>query len=257
MSRSLSRDLYHLMRKASRRTPVDKLRRSGHKNVSVLSFRDVQALIEQAVANTLRRKGLKLDGPEIHEEVRMEFLALMRERDLLQETVENLLKEKDELAQNRDRLQEVIGQVTEELEEEQSVDPEADSEELDRMRERLVASLREMLGPHADPNVTARAVALVEQAVEEQRQLTLSRAQEAQTARVEHLERRINRLKTKLEETESMLVRARSAGGPEGIAGEHVDPGLKIGDPNFETKKELLGEIFKLNVELREMLKTN
>ncbi|GJM23344.1 MAG: hypothetical protein DHS20C15_32590 [Planctomycetota bacterium] len=257
MSRQLSRDLYHLMRKASRRTPVDKLRRNGHKNVSVLSFRDVQALIEQAVSNTLRRKGLKLDGPEIHEEVRMEFLALMRERDLLQETVQNLLREKDELAQNRERLQAVIGQVSDEIEEEQALDPGQDSDELDRMRESLVAALKDMLGPNADAQLTTRAVALVEQAVEEQRQLTLTRAQESHQARMEHLERRMNRLKTKLQETESMLQRAQAAGGPEGLAGEPIDPGLKIGDPNFETKKELLGEIFKLNVELREMLKTN
>ena len=72
------------------------------------------------------------------------------------------------------------------------------------------------------------------------------------------LQRRIEKLKRKLSETEDMLERARTTGvEPSGIAGEQLVPGVKQGDPDFQMKKELLGEIFKLNVELRQMLNKN
>lgn len=258
MSRQLSRDLYHLMRKASRRTPVEKLRRKGHKNVSVLNFRDVQALIEKAVQNTLRSKGVNLNGPGIAEDVRMEFLALMRERDVLQDTVQSLLKERDELAENRQRLTAAIDRASDELHEEESADPVESAAELAQMSSHVSARLREILASGAPGDQLAeKAVALVEAAIEEQRLTTQDRAKEAHEERLSHLHRRIKRLKAKLGETEQMLARAKTTGAPEALPGEAIDPGLKIGDPNYEQKKDLLGEIFKLNVELREMLNTN
>ena len=257
MSRHLARNNYHLMRGAARRTTVDELRRSGRRTVSVLNFRDVQDLIEQAVENTLKRRGLKLDGPGIHEDVRLEFLALMRERDLLSKTVEDLLQEKEQLRDNRQKLGQAIAVATDEYRsvQEAAIDDE-ESEELARLEARVEALLRELLAED-QPEKGDRAVAIVAQAFAEQRALTAERARRAHEARLSQMDRRIGRLKHKLQETEDMLARAQADGGLEAIPGQPIQPGLDVADPSFETKKALLSEIFKLNVELGEMLGKN
>lgn len=257
MSRSLARNIYHLMRGAARRTTVDELRKQGRKTVSVLNFRDVQDLIEKAVENTLKRRGIKMDGKGIHEEVRLEFLALMRERDLLQKTVEDLLHEKERLAENREKLDRALTAAAAEYKtaERAGVDNEA-NEELERLSERVLAELAGLLA--ASPAaIQSQAGELVGKAFAELRATTQARAQAAHQERLTRIDRRMARLKHKLTETEEMLARARSETGAEAVAGMPVEPGLDLADPAFSTKKELLSEIFKLNVELREMLDKN
>ena len=256
MSRSLARNIYHLMRGAARRTSVDELRRGGRKTVSVLNFRDVQKLIEQAVDNTLKRRGLKLDGRGIHEEVRLEFLALMRERDVLKKTVEDLLFEKARLAENRERLDRALSATATEYQSARQEVVDAEAAELAALAAEVETALRDALRD-APERTTIAALDLVAAAFAKQRQVMLERAHEAHEANLRRLERRMARLKAKLSETEEMLARAQSEGGLEAVPGQHVDPGLDTADPAFETKKELLGEIFKLNVELREMLDRN
>lgn len=256
MSSHLARNLYHLMRRSARRTSVDKLRKTGHKTVSVLNFRDIEELIERSVENTLRRKGLRLDAPDIHDEVRLEFLALMRERDILRETVDSLLQEQDELNRNRELLQNELQSTAQELMQQQTAAPEEfqGAEELSDLAQQVATQLREVLGP-SDPATAERAISMVTKAIDAQRETALERAREEQASKTDQLHRRMSKLKRKLAETEDMLERARAeGGGPEGISGEAVEAGLKLGDPNHGKKRELLGEIFRLNVELREML---
>jgi hypothetical protein len=258
MTRQLARNLYHLMRGAARRTSVERLKRTGHKTVSVLSFRDVQALIERAVENTLRRRGIRLDGPGVQEEVRHEFLALMQERDTLQRTVDQLMEERERLAANRDQLSVAIQAAEAEYLDAASSQPdELEAADLAELRARVEERLRELLAGHPAGEVLMgeQALSLVVQAIDEQREAALGRAQGEHETHLRDLRRRLDRLKAKLSETEEMLARARAQGGLEAIEGEHVDPGLSAGDPNYKKKKELLGEIFRLNVELRDMLK--
>jgi hypothetical protein len=81
MTDSLSHNIHDVMRTASRRTSVDALRREGRKSVSVLTFRDVEQLIANAVESTLERRGIQVNTDGMHAEVKVEFLSLMRERD--------------------------------------------------------------------------------------------------------------------------------------------------------------------------------
>lgn len=257
MTSNLARNLYHLMRSSARRTSVDKLRRHGHKTVSVINFRDIEELIETSVENTLKRKGMRLDGPEVHEEVRLEFLALMRERDILRETVDSLLQEQDELRRNRERIETALADTALQMQTLGSVAPEQQVEAsgLSDLQLRVAEDLRAMLAG-IDPSLAEQAVARVTLAIDEQREHAVERARQEQEGQLDSLQRRMAKLKKKLAETEDMLERARIAGNvPESIPGMPVDAGLKSEDPNFSQKKELLGEIFRLNVELREMLK--
>ncbi|RKY18086.1 MAG: hypothetical protein DRQ55_14265 [Planctomycetota bacterium] len=244
------------MRGAARRTTVDELRKQGRRTVSVLNFRDVQDLIEQAVENTLKRRGLKLDGRGIHEEVRLEFLALMRERDMLRKTVEDLLHERERLAENRERLDRALTATTSEYRSAQKSEVVEEADELAALAAEVEAALRDTLAD-TPAETTEEAVELVNEAFARQRAVTLERAQTAHEANLHRLERRMSRLKSKLSETEEMLARAQSEPELAAIPGQPVAAGLDSADPAFETKTELLSEIFKLNVELREMLEKN
>lgn len=255
MSQHLARNIYHLMRGAARRTSVDSLRRQGRKTVSVLNFRDIQELIESAVENTLRRRGLSLDGPEIHEEVRLEFLALIRERDLLRNTIEDLLAQKQTLEDNRGKLDQALVRATTEYEQARAELDGDDLDDLQRLSDKLEGGLRDLLDAGgAAGALRERVLAMVRQATDEQRDLTLSRSKATHEAHVRRLQRRMNRLKQKLSETEEMLERAREEPEMVGVPGQPIVNGLTTKDAAYETKRELLGEIFRLNVELREML---
>jgi len=258
MTMQLARNLFHLMRGASRRTTLEGLKKRGHRNVAVLDFRDVQALISRSIENTLQRRGLKLDDSKLQDEVRHEFLSLMRERDALQSTVDALLREKNELGINRAQLEQEITRTTAEYEQIQHQPAVEEVPELKQLMDKLEASLRTTLGgAGVDAGTIDRTVGLVSQAFSEHQELVNTRVREAQDGRLDQLQRRIGKLKRKLEETEEMLARARAAGAALSIEGEPIVAGVKGDDPNAKTKRELLGEIFRLNVELRQMLNRN
>ncbi len=256
MTRTLARNLFHMMRGRAQRTTLDGLKKRGHQSVNVLSFRDIQALIERAIENTLQRRGLDLNRGDIQDEVRHEFLSLMQERDALQSTVDSLLREKDELAENRQALASELNKATEEYEHAQESVQAGIPKDVAELMRRITAEVSDTqnaAGIHED--LTKKTLELVNAAIEEHAAALSTNAAAAQASNLNHLQRRISKLKRKLQETEDMLERARAEGvDPTGIAGEQVDPGLKSGDPNFGMKKDLLGEIFKLNVELRQML---
>lgn len=258
MSGHLARNIYHLLRGAAKRTTLDDLRREGRKNLSVLHFRDVEALIEKAVENTLKRRGLDPKAPGMHEEVRLEFLALMRERDLLARTVDDLVQQRERLAENKQRLDEALSEAADEYAHTRDRGVQTEAEHLDQLAERLEQQLAVKL-TGIEPEAKRHALALVRQAFAEQRAISMTRAEEAQAERLSQLQRRMARLKAKLDETEEMLAKAQSQSdsGRSPIPGDPIRPGLDAADPSFETKKELLREIFRLNVELKEMLDKN
>ena len=259
MTRLLSRNLYHLMRGASRRTSLAKLKKRGHKNVSVLSYSAVNGLIDMAVENTLKRRGIDMSKGDVQEDVRHEFLSLMRERDSLQNTVDALLREKNELKENQQHLKDEINRTTAEYEQVQvGPDLEAD-DELKALMEKLQGALMSVLGEAGvSQQLSDKTLAIVTQAIQEHRDLTSKKSRVDQEVQLGQLERRISKLKRKLQETEDMLAKAQTDGVTvEGIAGEPVTAGVSGSDPKAHMKKELLGEIFRLNVELREMLNAN
>lgn len=259
MSRNLAQDLYHLMRGASRTASLGSLRRKGHNRVPVLRFRDVEALIERAVENTLGRLGIDLtedDLAGLSDDARLEFLALIRERDTLKQTVEGLLAQQGELEQHQVTIRDRLAAAKDELAREAA--DETPGDDLDTLRVRLGERLTELLSRDGIPEgVAEKAVAMVDKAVREQRELAAERARSEHAGRLELLQRRIDKLSRKLGETEAMLSKARAASGAElyDVDEEDMGPaGLASADPQFEQKKAVLEEIFRLNVELRSMM---
>lgn len=265
MSNPLTRSLYHLMRGASRPTSLSRLKQRGHKRVPILRYRDIEALIDTSVENTLKRLGIELSDRDIRglgAEARVEFLALIHERDTLRDTVDQLVAQQEELESNRELLVERMSATRDELDESREAVEETDTldEDLSSLEGRIAASLRALLSDPATPrdHLAPRAIELVHAAFDEQRDEVAARTRAEQAERVALLQRRLTKLNKKLEESEAMLARARAAATDTDDDREEVDmgpAGLQSADPQFEKKKQVLDEIFKLNVELKSMMK--
>lgn len=258
MSFRLARDVFEVLRGSARTKSLDQLRREGHRNVPVLKFSELEALLGATVEDALKRFGLELSEQQVqglNEEARLRFLALLRERQTLRDTLEGLQRQGDKLEATTEGVRAEIERTESELVEEQGEPTGADAE-LEEFRNRLRRSLDAVIAsvPGADPALAARLAAAVDDAIENYRILIAARTRREQEARVEQLQRRLHRLRRKLEESELLLARARQAGE----AGMPVlfDPGraLAPGDADYEQKRELLDEVFKLNVELRRLL---
>ena len=258
MSFRLARDVFEVLRGSARTKSLEQLRREGHRNVPVLKFSELEALLSATVEDALQRLGLDLSENQVqglNEEARMRFLALLRERQTLRETLEGLQRQGDRLEVTAEGVRAEIERAETELHAQQS-EPGGSDAELEQFRARLRQSLDAALAgvAGAGPELSARLAAIVDEAVENYRILVAARSRREQEARVQQLERRLQRLRRKLEESEVLLARARQAGA----AGVPIlfDPGhaLAPGDIDYEQKRVLLDEVFNLNKELRRLL---
>jgi len=259
MTRSLARNLFHMLRGAAEKTTVDGLKKRGLRTVSVLNFRDVQMIIVRSIENTLQRRGLDFDQSDIQDEVRHEFLSLIRERDALQNTVDALLREKGELAENRTALATELDKATLEYENAQSTAAISTSDEVADLMKRIASEVvASQNAAGVKTQLTNKTLSLVQSALQDHVHSLSRQSENGHQANLDQLQRRIEKLKRKLHETEHMLERARATGmESDGVPGGVTAPGVKHSDPDFEVKKELLGEIFRLNVELRQLLNKN
>ena len=263
MSFKLARNVFEVLRGSARTKSLDQLRREGHQHVPVLRFSDLEALMAAAVDDTLTRLGLELSDAQttgLNDEARLRFLALLRERQQLKDPLANLQREGAKLEGTTEGVRAEIERAQAELvEEEEHVAPaEGTDTELDALRARLRESITAMLAtvPGADPDLPTRMMEAVDAAVENYRILVAARSRREQEARVEQLQRRLQRLRHKLEESEILLAKARAAAQAQGGIIPNFDPGnaLQPGDSDYQQKKALLDEVFKLNVELRKMI---
>ncbi len=261
MSRKLAHNVFQLARGASRTLSLSRLRREGHSQVPVLRLTELEALVSRAVDDTLSALGLQLADETVaglSEEARLRFLGLVKERDALRETVTALERGRDELSRNQDSLRGELMRAETELDDvRQAPATSATDHELMALIETLGRDLRGVLGaaPGADRRLVDEALAVVEQALASYRQLLAARAKQEHEAKVVQLQRRIARLERKLAESEDLLERARAAsrGGEPGLLG--LAPALRPGDSDYTAKRELLDEIFRLNVELQRIIK--
>jgi hypothetical protein len=262
MSFKLARNVFEVLRGSARTKSLDQLRREGHQHVPVLRFSDLEALMAAAVDDTLTRLGLDLADNQVsglNDEARLRFLALLRERQQLKDTLAGLQREGAKLEGTTEGVRAEIERAQAELVEEEHVAPaEGTDTELEALRARLQEAITTMLAgvAGADPDLPARMMAAVDAAVENYRILVAARSRREQEARVEQLQRRLHRLRHKLEESEILLAKARAAATAQGGIIPNFDPGnaLQPGDTDYQQKKALLDEVFKLNVELRKMI---
>jgi hypothetical protein len=258
MSRKLTFNVIHLLRGAARQESLERLKREGHRSVSVLRSSDIESLLATAVDDTLAALGLELKEDTIRgltEDARLRFVRLIKERDELKATLDALKNQGDQLALQSGTLRHELQRTESELHEEQAAAPTAPAAELLELRAQLTAQLSALLaGQGVSPAVVQETLALVEAAIENYRVLVGARVRREQEARIIQLQRRIEKLRHKLEESDVLLARARAV-REEGVPFlTDIGPPLQPGDPGYAQKRELLEEIFKLNVELQRII---
>lgn len=259
MTFRLARNVFELLRGTARPRSLEGLRREGRRNVPVLKFSELEALLQASVDDTLQRLGLELgDKPMqgLNEEARLRFLALLKEREDLRQALEALRRQGDRLEASAEGVRAEIERAEDELAARRAAAPSGADEDIEAFRTRLRTGLAGALEgvPGADAATAARLLAAVDAEVEAWRIRMTSRARHEQAAHVEQLERRLHRLRRKLEESEALLRRARETGAQGLPALVELGPALAPGDADYRQKRGLLDEVFKLNLELRKMI---
>ena len=266
----LATNLFRLFRENSDVVPVSRLKKQGVRSVTVLDWSRIETLIATAVDEALARRGVDLSKEalaSVNQEAREAFARLVEQRDTYRDSALTLEQEKTELAENlrllRQELVESTGALAREKEHTVSVaDVGVDEQSMETYRRRLEAEVRRLLENGARPAESADATALsiselARRLLDDERNKALRAARSEQQHRIQQLERRIGKLTRSLTETESMVERLRQLkDGDEGIESIYREvQGLDPSDPNAVDKRGLLEEIFKLNVELRDVIR--
>ncbi len=277
----LAQSLFRMFREHSDVVPVSRLKKQGVRQVTVLDWKRIQELLSAAVEEALAKRGVEL-SPEalksVNQEAREAFARLVEQRDHMQgqrdemqvqrdryrDTAKSLEREKGELEKNIEALCAELGRETDQLAIERrrrvtAADVVVDAAGMAAFRDRLHDELVRMFRGEerrGDGLVADDVAALAERLLEEQRSSALEHARREHQSKIEQLERRIEKLKSKLDDTEDVVSRLRAA--------KDVDPGVESvfktvqgldgKDSRAAEKKALLEEIFQLNVELREVI---
>lgn len=260
----LADSVFRLFRENSDVVPLKRLEKRGVKNVTVLDWSRVQNLIEKAVDEALARRGVDLDPnvlAGVHRDAKEAFHRLVAERDRLEETTRTLSQEKDDLAKNVVALKDEIARSQQELQAERSRAPvlgdvAVEGAQLDHAMSRLEGRVRELLGESGGGDLATRVAAAARALLDEERKNAFDQAATEQKMKVEQLERRLSKLQRALSDSEQVVEKLKTAKvGDPGIESIYKNvQGLDRNDRSADQKRGLLDQVFKLNLELREVM---
>ena len=265
MTNKLSLNILRLLRHRSKSTPLRRLEQRGLKNVSVLNIKDLKDLIRDAVNNTLRDFGITLSPDElrlINDRAREELLRVMSDRDELRASMKNLEMELETLRGNFLMLKAELEMNSRLLESEETRVIEPEGVPLGREGiEQIEASLAERLSAlfaeyGGNDELKDRAILMAHDLIRQERDKAVEQARVSQEDRIAQLKRRIQKLDTKLRETEDLLHRVRAeARAEQGVPSEFRGvQGLSEHAAYYEEKEALLREIFTLNMDLKRLM---
>ena len=271
---SIAEKIYRLIRERSLGTDISSLKQRGVKRVSVFKANQLGSLVGMAVEQVLRDYGIKLsqgDLDSLSEEGRQAFMNLLQERDSYKDICQNLEKEQDTLALQRDMLKGQIRREDTLIETEKGFWQEIPLGEdahgyQDRLREVLDRTLEtriEALGQSPDARLVKFLEQMVEGLLRELDELFSTSLDEIQQRyvdegqkRINTLERRVQKMRESLDSAEEALERAQSqAVADDGVASIYRNvQGLRTDDEAYGQKKNMLEEIFQLNKNIKDQI---
>ena len=250
--------LKQAVRQIAFRTSLDRLKKQGVNKVSVLGLDRIVALIDEAVHRSLKTRLAGFERDAVADATKAEFLRMLRSN-------QDLERQKSELERLKDRAEEEVDQLRLELQKQQQMLEKRLAEGEISITRRYegenaqiagkVNDLLSNLGSVGDlegGSLKDRVYELVMDTVLQERQS----AEEARRAlgdrEVSALQRRIKKLTTSLEATESRLRKVAAMKNiDEGISSVFREvQGLTAQEPEFGKKKEMMSAIFEANVEL-------
>jgi hypothetical protein len=253
-----------MFRENSDVVPVSRLKRQGVQAVTVLDWKRIESLIGRAIDQVFAARGDRLAPAalaNVNREVREAFMRLLHERDALEDSAAQLERQKRELQDNLARLRDELRRSSGELADELKAHQDASAVGADgaALAARFEAEVRDLLAALGTPDAGSAAARVRERAADLLREghaAALREVQQARGERIDNLERRVAKLRSALTDSESLVERLRTTKvGDPGLASVYrTVQGLDKNTIGAAERQGLLDELFKLNVELRDMI---
>jgi hypothetical protein len=252
-------NLKDAVRQMSYRTSVDKLKKKGVQNVSVLGIDRIISLIESAVYRSLKTRLVGIEREAVTESTKAEFLRLLRSN-------EDLQREKSQVDKARERAEDEIDFMRRELGEKRSalkVKLEQESIELatrydgenDVIAKKVAAVVGSLVeaGDISVASIEGRLIELVMDVVSGERAEAEAARKALKDREVGNLQRRIKKLNDTLTSTEQRLSNVSAMKSvDEGISSIYRDvQGLDESGSHSGKKRELMADLFKANLKLQ------
>jgi hypothetical protein len=252
------------VRQMSFRTSLESLKKKGVQQVSVLGLDRIIALVEAAMHKSLKSRLLGGEREAVADATKAEFLRLLR-------TNEDLQRQKTEVERAREQAEEEIDHLRRELTTQQQAlrvrleqDTYEQAHRYDGENAAIAKKVADVVhalatgGPASSSAVEQRLMELVMDVVNGERQSAESARRALHDRDVDNLQRRIKKLNESLAATEHKLVQVAAMKNIEGgISSIYREvQGLSAADAHAGKKKELMGEIFRANLQLQKRQQT-
>ncbi|MCI0589489.1 MAG: gp58-like family protein [Planctomycetes bacterium] len=249
MDGSIVERLRALLAGSTRTHSVRDLQRRGVTRIPVLGRDQLAALVEEAVAATLRDRGLLDERGEVAAEAMERAKGLLREVGRLEAEREASRRAGAEIERRVDELRREVflaeGRLREAKVRARSDAPSPPTTVRGRIRELFAANASN--APGGIESIAAELETLLSEEVSR----AVARARTEASREIEDLDRRVGRLRGALEKAESDLA-ARGQPAPPGIASIYrTVQGLDARERDFSRKRKLLERIFEANVRLQ------
>ncbi|MFN9333941.1 MAG: hypothetical protein ACK6D1_15245 [Planctomycetota bacterium] len=257
----LKDSLRDAIRQIAFRTSVDRLRKQGVKQVSVLGLDRIIALIDAAVHSSLKSRLVGADREVVADATKAEFLRLLRSN-------EDLQREKSEVEKVRERTQDELDALRRELAQQQSAlrlrlerdDLGAAARWLGEdaaIADKVAAVVRELAGAGkglvAASALESRVVELVQDVVADERRAGEVVRKQLADREVGMLQQRIDKLSQALALTEHKLQQVSAQRSLDaGISSIYREvQGLAVDDTRVDAKKGMMAAIIAENLRLQ------
>ena len=254
----LSDSLKDAVKRLAYNTSVDQLKKKGYDKVDVLGLDRITGLIQEAVQRTLRTRLLAVDRHEVANATKEEFMRLLKSNEYLSQQHDELRRLKDAAEEQVDDLRRELSEQEKLLESKldraasQAVDEYSGEDQ--EIADHISVLVGELASEAAsDPATRDRVLELVMGVVRSQRRQALEAREELADREVHTLQRRITKLHTALQETETRLSNVTAVRSiDEGISSIYKEvQGLNDSDDAFSHKQTLMENIFAANVRLQ------
>jgi len=249
MDGSIVERLRALLAGSTRTHSVRDLQRRGVTRIPVLGRDQLASLVEEAVAATLRDRGLLDERGEVAAEAMERAKGLLREVGRLEAEREASRRAGAEIERRVDELRREVFLAESRLREARARAREDAAGAPLTVRGRV----RELFATHASsPRGAIDAIASeLEALLSEEVARAVARARSESAREVETLDRKVGRLRGALEKAEADLA-MRGEPAPPGIASIYrTVQGLDARERDFSRKRKLLERIFEANVRLQ------
>ena len=249
--------LKDLVKKLAYSTSVDALKKDGVDRVKVLGMDRIAFLIESAVKRSLQFKLVSIERDQIAAATKAEFLRSLKSNEDLHREYSEVQQRKEEAEAEIDQLRRELAAQERNLEKklaaEESVARVRYHGEDSAIEERLSELLQDWSASEHNDGLRDQVLGLVMGIIQNERRDAIEAREVVRDKEVASLERRIDKLKGALSETEGRLTHITAARHlDEGISSVYREvQGLRDSEQHFERKQSLMGDIFRANVKLR------